>query len=246
MRILFVGETWITHTVHIKGLDSFEQSSFGSGTSWIKKATENAGYIFDHLPSHQAIDSFPDAKHLKEYDVIIFSDIGSNTLLLSTKTMTESKPVKNHLEEVKEYVANGGGFAMIGGYMSFQGIGGKACYAGSPIEEILPVKLLEHDDRTERPQGVVPIVVKEHEIVNGLPAKWPTILGYNKVLPKDDAQILVTCGEDILVAVGEYGKGRSMVFTSDCAPHWAPPEFLDWFGYNQFWGTAIKWLGSKQ
>lgn len=245
MRILFVGETWITRTAHIKGLDYFEQFGYGCGTEWIQRAVEDAGHTFDHLPSHLAIDSFPSAEKLKEYDVVFFSDIGSNTLLLSTETMMQSKPGANHLEDVREYVRNGGGFAMIGGYMSFQGIEGKARYAGTPIEDLLPVRLLDHDDRTERPEGAVPKVVAEHEVVSGLPKEWPVLLGYNKVLPKDGGKVLVTCGDDILIAAGEYGKGRSMVFTSDCAPHWAPPEFLNWEGYGKLWASAIQWLGSN-
>ena len=44
MRVLFIGETWITHTVHIKGVDSFEQSGFGCGVGWIKKALESGGH----------------------------------------------------------------------------------------------------------------------------------------------------------------------------------------------------------
>lgn len=44
---------------------------------------------------------------------------------------------------------------MIGGYMSFQGIGGKAGYAGTPIEQILPVSLQRTDDpRRSCPKGV--------------------------------------------------------------------------------------------
>ena len=41
MRVLFIGETWITHTVHIKGVDSFEQSGFGCDVGWIKKSLES-------------------------------------------------------------------------------------------------------------------------------------------------------------------------------------------------------------
>ena len=47
---------------------------------------------------------------------------------------------------------------MVGGYLTFQGIDGKARYAGSPVEAALPVTLLPVDDRVERPAGVVPVV----------------------------------------------------------------------------------------
>jgi uncharacterized membrane protein len=52
----------------------------------------------------------------------------------------------------------------------------------------------------------------------------------------------VRCGADPLVACTPYDRGRSAVFTSDCAPHWAPPEFLDWPGYQVLWPNLIRWL----
>ena len=244
MRVLFIGETWITHTVHIKGVDSFEQSGFGCGVGWIKKALESGGHEVTHLPAHQAIDAFPDEQQLTQYDVVICSDVGSNTLVLSTPTMVDSRTRPNALESIRRFVAAGGGFAMIGGYMSFQGIGGKAGYAGTPIEQILPVSLQRTDDRVELPEGSVPRVVKAHPIVEGTGDAWPAVLGYNRLLPKEGGEILVRCAGDILVAAGVYERGRTMAFATDCAPHWAPPEFLEWPGYALFWRQASEWLGS--
>ena len=40
--------------------------------------------------------------------------------------------------------------------------------------------------------------------------------------------------------------GRSAVFTSDCAPHWAPPEFLDWPGYRVLWPNLIRWVAGAE
>ena len=37
---------------------------------------------------------------------------------------------------------------------------------------------------------------------------------------------------DPMMAVGDFGKGRSAVFTSDCSPHWAPMEFVSWAHYK--------------
>ena len=54
--------------------------------------------------------------------MIILSDIGSNTLLLPPEVFLEGKRVPNRLELLKEYVSQGGGLVMAGGYLSFQGI----------------------------------------------------------------------------------------------------------------------------
>ena len=50
---------------------------------------------------------------------------------------------------------------------------------------------------------------------------------------------------------GEAGKrrapffceqGRSAVLTTDCAPHWAPPEFCEWEGYERLFANLAAWL----
>ena len=50
------------------------------------------------------------------------SDIGSNTFLLQNDTFYQLRIKPNALELIKEYVNNGGGLLMIGGYLSFMGI----------------------------------------------------------------------------------------------------------------------------
>ena len=47
---------------------------------------------------------------------------------------------------------------------------------------------------------------------------------------------------DPFIAVGEYGKGRSAVVTTDCAPHWAPPEFCEWKYYEKLWQNLVGWI----
>ena len=46
---------------------------------------------------------------------------------------------------------DGGGLLMIGGYLSFAGIDGKARYHGTPVEDALPVTIAATDDRVEAP-----------------------------------------------------------------------------------------------
>ncbi|MBW8351719.1 glutamine amidotransferase [Bacillus sp. IITD106] len=244
MRVLLIGESWISHSYHIKGVDSFLQSGYGEGIKWIRNALQSKGHHFDHLPNHQAIENFPSWEDLQDYNVVLLSDIGSNTLLLPPETAVWSKVTPNRLSLLKEYVHKGGGFGMIGGYMSFQGIDAKARYKNTAIEDILPVNLIDTDDRVEIPEGISPIVVnEEHEIIQGIETRWPVILGYNRVKSKDNSNVIVQCEDDPLVVVGEYGLGRTMAYTTDCAPHWAPHEFLNWEGYRTFWDQSIQWLG---
>ena len=44
-----------------------------------------------------------------------------------------------------------------------------------------------------------------------------------------------------LLAAGEIGKGRTLAYTSDPAPHWGL-NFVFWEKYNQFWINIMDWL----
>ena len=78
---------------------------------------------------------------LRQYDVVILSDIGANSLLLSPDTFERSLSAPNRLALLRDWTATGGGLVMVGGYLTFQGIDAKGRYAGSAVEEALPVTL---------------------------------------------------------------------------------------------------------
>jgi len=246
-KILIAGESWMSHTIHVKGFDSFTTSVYEEGVEYIKKALEEGGYEVDFLPNHLAADKFPTTlEELNQYEAVILSDIGSNTLLLPKSVFTQGKKLPNRLELVKEYVEKGGSFLMVGGYMSFTGIDAKTRYGETAVKDILPIKMLDTDDRVEAPQGFHPQVVKEHEILNGIPKEWPHFLGYNKTIALEDkGEHLVTIDGDPFIFVMECGKGRTAIFTSDCAPHWGPVEFLNWEYYNKLWINILNWMTRK-
>lgn len=246
-RILLAGESWVMHTIHQKGFDSFTTTAYGEGHQWLSKALEGAGFDVEHLPNHLANDHFPmTAEALLEYEAVILSDIGANTLLLHSATFVKSEKRPNRLESIRDYVARGGGLVMVGGYLTFQGIDAKGKYAGTPVETALPVMLQTDDDRVEAPQGVEPVVTNAgHSIVAGLPQSWPDLLGYNRLRAKPEATVIAEVDGDPLIAAWEYGKGRSVAFASDCGPHWAPPEFVEWDGYARLWGQLAEWVTGK-
>jgi uncharacterized membrane protein len=242
-RVLIAGESWVTHSIHTKGFDSFTTTEYNEGVRWLKAALEAGGWEVTFMPNHLAPRDFPlTAEALARYDVVMLSDIGANTLLLHPDTFVRSVPLPNRLHALRDYVLKGGGLVMIGGYLTFQGIEAKGKWAGSAVEEVLPVILHHHDDRVESPQGVVPAVLDAaHPALGGVSGAWPALLGYNQVQPKSGAATLVSVGDDPLVVTGSYGKGRSVAFTSDCGPHWAPPPFVDWAGYAPLWNGIANW-----
>jgi len=246
-RVLIAGESWTVHSIHQKGFDSFTTTEYAEGVSWLRAALEDAGWEVTFMPSHIAAREFPaTAEALAAFDCVMLSDIGANTLLLHPETFTKSKVLPNRLHAIRDYVRAGGGFVMIGGYMTFQGVEAKAQYAGSAAEEVLPVTIDRWDDRVEAPQGAHPTVTDaSHPIVAGLGGNWPNLLGYNRVTPKAGATLVAKVGDDPLIVAGSFGKGRSVAFTSDCGPHWAPPPFVEWPGYATLWAQLANWVAGK-
>lgn len=248
-RVLIAGESWIMHTIHQKGFDDFRTTAYGEGHQWLSAALTSGGYNVEHLPNHLANEKFPlTPSDLSVYDAVLLSDIGANTLLLHPDTFTRSVSLPNRLLSIRDYVANGGGLVMIGGYLTFQGIDAKGRYAGTAVEEALPVTMLTVDDRVETPEGTEAKVVDSgHPIVAGLPNVWPKLLGYNRLTAKSNAKVVAMAAADPLIVAGTFGNGRSVAFASDCGPHWAPPEFVEWDGYARLWQQLVGWTtGGEQ
>jgi uncharacterized membrane protein len=247
-RALIAGESWIMHTIHQKGVDAFTTTAYGTGHQWLQGALEAGGWEVEHLPNHLAPESFPTTMaELGSYNVVILSDIGSNSLLLSPDTFERSLSAPNRLALLRDWVAAGGGLIMIGGYLTFQGIEGKGRYAGSAVEDALPVLIFPFDDRVERPEGVAPTVsTPDHPLATGLPNIWPEILGYNRLTTRPEAVTVAKVGDDPLLTGWDFGQGRSVAFASDCGPHWAPPAFVEWNGYQTLWQNIASWVAGSR
>lgn len=243
-RVLFVGESWHVHTTEAKGFDTFTYDYYEEATEYIRAAIEANDIEFVHIPSHLVERDFPkDVASLSKFDVVMLSDVGANTMNLPMNVFMHLNPTVNKLKVIRDYVSEGGSLVMIGGYLTFQGIQARGAYKRTPIEEILPVTLLEGDDRIEQSDGVNPVIkLKDHPVVAGLDGEWPKLLGYNRVIPKGDCEIPLEINGDPLIVIGRYGKGRTCAFTTDCAPHWAPVNFCTWPGYTKLWGNLINYL----
>ena len=71
------------------------------------------------------------------------------------------------------------------------------------------------------------------------------MLFYNVVNVKPQATLLLQHKGAPILAVWEYGQGRSAAFTADAAPHGAPPEFLEWEFFDRFWQQLLTWLARR-
>ncbi len=247
-RLLFVGESWVKHTTHIKGFDQFTSVEYEEGASVFLGCLDQGGFATDYVRAHEVSARFPTTQAgLAAYDAVILSDIGSNSFLLTDETFLRSAVGANRLQLLADYVHGGGGLVMVGGYMSFTGIDGRARYTMSPLADVLPVELLPYDDRIEAPQGLAPeLCAPGHAAIGDTPGGWPVLLGYNRTTARPGSTVIATVGGDPLLVVGEHGAGRVAAFTSDLAPHWAPPEFLRWHGYPTLWSSLLRWACRQQ
>ncbi len=247
-RILLAGESWATATTHIKGYDLFHAAGYGTGCGPFLKAMADEPFEIVHMPSHIAAADFPATlEALSGYDAVMLSDIGANTLLLHPDVALLSRTFPNRLKLLRSYVEAGGGLAMIGGYYSFQGWAGGARYRGTAVEQVLPVTIHPYDDRIEVPEGFRgTVTAPTHDLLRGVPADWPVMLGMNEVVARPGATVLATGpadeGAHPLLVTGTYGNGRTLAWTTDMGPHWLPQEAIDWAGFVPLWRNLLTWL----
>lgn len=245
-RVLFAGESWSVTSTHTKGFDSFTTTNYEEGGAALLDALDTDGFEVTYMPCHVAMTSFPSTREeLDAYDVVLLSDIGSNSFLLPAATFLLGKRTPNRLDLIRDWTVDGGGFGMIGGYMTFMGIEGKANYRNTSIADILPVDMELGDDRVEAPQGAIARNVESSPITAGVDHTWPALLGYQKFTARDGATVVASFDADPMLVTGLFGQGRSLAYASDIGPHWAPEEFTAWSGFGQIWRQSVKWLAGE-
>lgn len=248
IKVLYIGDSETVINRYAVGADVFEQSWFNDNGKYLRNALAGRDEVaITHIIPADVPTEFPGTPEaLAAYDVVIFSDVGLNTMLFYPGlTPPYEYPLgPDRCRMVADFTRAGGGFIMVGGYLSFAGFNGIARYHGTIIEEMLPVTISPYDDRVEMVEGFRPEIVDEaHPTVSGL--EWArasfTMCGYNRVASKPDAHVIARHGNDPILATGSYGKGRTAAFATDFAPHWGG-DFIRWPGYAQFWVQMLTWL----
>ena len=149
------------------------------------------------------------------------------------------------IEIICEAVQNGAGLLMFGGWESYHGLLGE--YHKTQLADVLPVTMLDRDDRRNFSQGVLLFpATTSHPILDGLPWETPPFVGgLNEFAAKPGAEILLNglpldiradaasfqFGIDAktypMLVVGQYRQGRTVALATDVAPHWVG-GFVDW------------------
>jgi uncharacterized membrane protein len=245
-RVLLAGESWISQATHYKGFDSFGSTTFHTGADAFIAAAAKEGVEIEQMYAHDVPQKFPRSQEeLSRYDVVILSDIGYNSFVLPPETWLAGQKSANPLAELAQWTRNGGGLMMAGGYLSFQGFQARANFARSPIAPVLPVTMLDCDDRAEVPEGGrCQVVAADHPVGQAWTGQAPDLLGYNVVEARPEADVVAKVNDDVLIASWQVEQGRSLVWTSDIGPHWCPEEFLGWDGFAPVVGAMLRWLGA--
>lgn len=189
----------------------------------------NENYALDYIPSPLL---FPDDINVSSYDLIIFSDY-------PRQQISDAR-----MQEIADYVSDGGAFLMIGGWESFTGLNIE--YTHSPFTALLPVHMLEKDDRLNYDQGIlVQAVDVAHTCCRGLSWERPSMVGgINQFKAKNGSQVILSGRRMFITAdktprvtfdvetvpllvSGVVGKGKSFALAFDLAPHWIG-GFVDW------------------
>jgi uncharacterized membrane protein len=120
---------------------------------------------------------------------------------------------------------------------------GKSYFLSDPagLEQILLKDVMEHTGSTAVEKLLRPLVVKQADVLNGVPMEEaPPLLGYVRFTSRDTAETILNADrKDPLLVRWQYGLGRTAVFTSDAKNRWAN-RWLTWPGFDRFWTNIFR------
>ena len=92
----------------------------------------------------------------------------------------------------------------------------------------------------------LPVITNSHEVISGIFEEGtPSLYGYVATTPKAQATVVLQSHrEDPILALWQYGLGRSVAFTSDGSGEWTG-NFTAWEKYPSLWKNLLEWTISK-
>jgi uncharacterized membrane protein len=90
-----------------------------------------------------------------------------------------------------------------------------------------------------------PILRGTGELLQGIDENLPVIYGQVVTYPKSGARVLMETARGPLLAVWQYGLGRSVAFTSDLSSRWGK-NWVRWEHYGKFCAQMVKWAQRKE
>ena len=106
---------------------------------------------------------------------------------------------------LSDFVNDGGGLIVLGGYWAFQ----RGGYAGTPLAEMLPVRWTEKDDLRAHPGGA--LLAAATQATWKLEAKFasaPRAFYLHDFAAKENTTVQLIAGQQPAVVTGNFGRGR--------------------------------------
>lgn len=183
-------------------------------------------------------------RELASFDVLIYQNFDYRPYRMAP-----------YLNNIRQYILDGGSFLMVGGDQSFDHGG----YAYTPLNDLLPVRL--RGAATWDPAPFVPrrsAVGRTHPILEvqapgaaGDPFRsLPALQGANVMAglaPGAEALLVHPSlpGNPPVVAIREAGRGRTMAVATDSTWRWRFEDVGrggDGAAYRRFWRNTLRWL----
>jgi uncharacterized membrane protein len=182
-----------------------------------------------------------DAAGWMKYDVVLLGDLPASAL---------SAAQRSGLEEA---VRKGLGFVMIGGFENF-GAGG---YAGTPVADLLPVRIEAKEQKTEELYQVEPTreglespvlrfasdPAKNEELWRSLPRLKGHAVAAEKKRGESVSGARPRRRGDAVAQ--DYGAGRSMAFLADTTWRWWRSAGGREDLHKRFWRQMVLWLAHR-
>jgi len=173
-----------------------------------------------------------------EIDTTLTKANASNVVEKVTNLQTEIKKLSKEKESLQQKIANAELNNLVNNIKEVNGVNVLTSVVES--ENMNHLKQLVDNAKSKLENYVIAFASVNEDKVNFVVAVDKAIT--DKYNAGKLVNVLATVCDDPFIALGEYGKGRSAVFTTDCAPHWAPPEFCEWKDYNRLFQNLARWL----
>jgi uncharacterized membrane protein len=183
---------------------------------------------------YQITDAFPKTREeLFKFDVIALIDVDAHALGAHRRQM------------LADYVRAGGGLLVCGGPLAF----GKGRYAGTELEDVLPVV-------TKGPWDwklpAVPVAISRagnHPVSAGIDWKpAPYLHYYHMADVRPGAAVVLKVGKNPLLVAGTAGKGRSVALLATPLGKVKGRQvpFWEWPSWPQTMANTMRWLANRK
>lgn len=213
----------------------------GTDTYYIQAAQSRGNALASGFPAR--------TEDLFAYDAVVLANVEPGQLTHEQEELTRS------------FVGQRGGGLLVLGAKSFLRPG----FAGTPIEEVLPLQLSDAGDAvlpassSSRGMNRVSLTAagESHPVMqlgadlNETRKRWDATPALASTVslggPRPGASVLAVAGgagggARALVAVQRYGEGRSLIFTGEGAWRWRMLLPSSDRSYDTFWRQALRWL----